>query len=139
MYILSLYFFVVMKAQSLNFISNHNMNFSRGGGGNCVFGVLLIFSAVDFRLKKIVDCDCEFRCVYLSFHSDFICCVLRDLHADSLLGSFTRRRRRCVPSSSDDHARSWTDSIYGFPTLSPLGFLLCFLDLNRNSRFKAGQ
>lgn len=64
------------------------MSLSRG---ESVFGVLLIFLAVHFRLKKkkIVDCDCEFSCVYLSFHSDFICCVLRDLHADSLVGSDT--------------------------------------------------
>lgn len=133
MYILSLYFFVVMKAQSLNFISDHSMNFSQGE--NSVFGVLLIFSAVDFRLKKkIVDCDCEFSCVYLSFHSDFICCVLRDLHADSLLGNFTRHL--CPPPLqmiTSDH------SFYCFPMLSPLGFLLCFLDLDWNSGFKAGQ
>lgn len=77
----------------------------------------MIFSAVQFRLKKkkIVDCDCEFSCVYLRFHSDFICCVLRDLHADSLVGSFTQHLRRFVSFSSGClQTGSWTSSIYCF-------------------------
>lgn len=127
-----------MKAQSLRLISNPNMSFRRG---ESVFGVLLIFSGVNFRLKKkkkIVDCDCEFSCVYLGFHSDFICCVLRDLHADSLVRSFTQHLRRFLSFSSGClQTRSWTGSITVFPTVSQHGFLLCFLDCN--SRFKAGQ
>lgn len=97
--------------------------------GKSVFGVLLIFSAIHFRLKKkkIVDCDCEFSCVYLSFHSDFICCVLRDLHANSLVGSFTQHLRLFVSFSSGClQTGSWTGSIYCFSYVESKWFSLVF-------------
>lgn len=92
-----------MKAQSLHFILSHyNMNFSLV---EISLGSLVNhFSSSLQAEKRIVKCDCEFSCVDLSFHSDFIqtiCCVLRDLHAASLVGCFTQHLD-CFDSLWDD-------------------------------------
>lgn len=108
---------LVMKAQSLNFILSHYyMNFSLEEIS--LWTLVNHFSSSLPAEKMIVNCDCEFSCIYLSFHSDFvqtICCVLRDLHADSPVGCFHWTSWLLCPIPLGwSKTWSWTGSIYCF-------------------------
>lgn len=132
---------LVMKAQSLNFILSHYyMNFSLEEIS--LWSLVNHFSSSLPAEKMIVNCDCEFSCIYLSFHSDFIqtiCCVLRDLHADSPVGCFYLTSWLLCPTFGmiKNLVMDWFHLL--FSTLSPLHLLLCSLDLGHNFRTKAGQ
>lgn len=145
---------LVTKAQSLNFIRSHyyyNTNSGQGGlsvGGD--IGLVSRFSSSLPAEKMIVNCGCEFSCIYLSFHPDFIptlCCVLRDLHADSPVRCFYLTSWLLLSELWDDpkkkttkkqnKTRLWTGSIYCF-FLHGVHFL-CSLDFGHNFKSKAGQ
>lgn len=129
----------VMKAQSLNFIPSHYyyyMNFSLEEIS--LWSLVNHFSSSLPAEKMIVNCDCEFSCIYLSFHSDFIqttCIACRFTCRMFLLNILTALSYLW----DDPKLWSWTGSISCFLQWVHLIYSCVLLSLGHNFRGKAGQ
>lgn len=138
---------LVTKAQSLNFIRSHyyyNMNSGQGVLGAGDIGLVSRFSSSLPAEKMIVNCGCEFSCIYLSFHPDFIptiCCVLRDLHADSPVRCFHLTSWLLLSELWSKTKKTQNPVMDWFHLLFFLHgvHFLCSLDFGHNFKSKAGQ